>query len=429
MKAFCVRRVHKMKKRQDCYVFYVLSVLLALGASVMGDAFSCDRGAIKVDPEHPAWLLYGDNAPFYMCGPGDPEGFLYRGLRKADGTREGDQQALIRKMAGTGANCIYMIMVRSHGGDGAADENPFVNGDPWQGLNTAILDQWDQWFSEMNRQGIVIFLFFYDDSAAPFHRDLTDGALDPREEQFIDTVVARFHHHPYLIWCVAEEYIEAVSPARAAKIAERIKAQDPLRHPVAVHQNHGTVFDFTDNIHVDQFAMQFNTASSDSLHEAAVSAWQNTGGRKNINLSEFQPRPTGLALQKTIWSIAFGGAYSMILQMDIDKTKEEDLKICGGLVRFMESVRFNETAPSDALARGDSRYVLARPGQLYLIYSETGRYPGVDLQAGCYTLQWFDISSGRWFHGGRKTLSGGEQYFKKPASVGAAAVLYLVSCL
>lgn len=60
-------------------------------------------GQIVVNEAHPAWFKYHEGGPFYMCGPGDPEGFLYRGTRNPDGTRDGDQMELIDKLSGTGA--------------------------------------------------------------------------------------------------------------------------------------------------------------------------------------------------------------------------------------------------------------------------------------------------------------------------------------
>src|SRR3972149_6157146 len=71
-------------------------------------------GQLVIDPEHPAWFKYQGGDPFYMCGPGDSEDFLYRGTRNASGTRSGDQAALIQKLVGTGAHCSYLMAVRSN---------------------------------------------------------------------------------------------------------------------------------------------------------------------------------------------------------------------------------------------------------------------------------------------------------------------------
>ena len=51
-------------------------------------------GQITVDPDNPQWLKYAGGGPFFLCGPGDPEDFLYRGSRNSDGTRSGDQMEL-----------------------------------------------------------------------------------------------------------------------------------------------------------------------------------------------------------------------------------------------------------------------------------------------------------------------------------------------
>jgi len=121
-------------------------------------------GHIIVDSEHPQWLKRKGGRPFFMCGPGDPEDFLYRGKLRTDGTREGDQAELIEKIKGTGANCIYLMAVRSHGGDGDKTHNPFVNNDASKGVNPKVLEQWEEWFSEMDRNGIMIYFFLYDNS-------------------------------------------------------------------------------------------------------------------------------------------------------------------------------------------------------------------------------------------------------------------------
>jgi hypothetical protein len=125
-------------------------------------------GQIVIDPEYPAWLKREGGAHLFICGPGDPEDFLYRGQRNSDGTRTGDQMALIEKLARYGGNCIYMQIVRTHGGDAGDDptQNPFVDSDPKKGLDARILAQWEEWFTAMDEHGILTYLFFYDDSAS-----------------------------------------------------------------------------------------------------------------------------------------------------------------------------------------------------------------------------------------------------------------------
>ncbi|HON64888.1 MAG TPA: hypothetical protein PLS23_00225 [Phycisphaerae bacterium] len=401
-----------------------LAGALGAGASTLAGP---QPGQIVVDPAHPAWFKYEGGGPFYMCGPGDPEGFNYRGTRNADGTRNGDQLALINKMAGTGANCIYLVAIRSHGGDGDSLQNPYVDGDLTKGLDDDILNQWETWFAAMDAQRITIFFILYDDSASPFGKALpANGQLHPSEVTFINTMVNRFKHHKHLIWCVAEEAGEGLSKAHAIKIAEQIKLQDDRQHPVAIHQNNGTSFDFNGNAAFNQFAVQWNVNTAKELHAGTVAAWNNVGGLVNINMAEFAPLSTGLELQRKIWAVAMGGGYSMILEMDIVSTPVSDLETCGRLVRFMEATRFNVAAPHDELAANDTDYVLAAPGLVYLAYGEGGSRYGLQMLRGNYLVKWYDPAGGAWIDAGSRAVPVfGVQVFDKPAAVPGDAALYV----
>ncbi len=331
---------------------------------------------------------------------------------------------LIQKMAATGANCIYMMTLRSHGGDGDPTHNPFVDSDLEKPVSEIILDQWEKWFRVMDENGITIFLILYDDSSRPFGRDAANGKLERREADYVTTIVKRFRHHKHLIWCIAEEYSEALSREHVALIAERIRRLDPY-HPIAVHQSQGTSFDFKGNPYVDQFAVQYNVATDAELHSGTVAAWKDVGGKVNVNMAEFDNAGGGGKLRKKLWAIALGGGYSMALNMNIVDTPLSDLETCGRLVRFMEATRFCEADPHDSLARGDTKYVLAAPGEVYIAYGDSGCSFGLQLRAGTYRVKWYDCISGDWKDEGSRVFATGEQYLEKPEALGPEAALYL----
>ena len=258
---------------------------------------------VTADPFTPQWLFRPNGTPIFMCGPGDPEGFLYRGTRNSDGTRSGDQMSLIGTMAGTGANCLYLIAVRSHGGDGDATENPFVNSDPAQGLDQDILDQWDTWFTAMDDAGIIIYFFFYDDSATIWN---TGDSVGNEERTFVQTLVNRFEGHANLIWCVAEEYSEAFSIPRISNLAAEIRAADDYDHVIAVHQRSGTDFDFPSDPNIDQFAIQFNVATAGALHTGMLWAWDSANGQYQLNMSEAAAYGTGATARQKSWGRRHG---------------------------------------------------------------------------------------------------------------------------
>ncbi len=404
-------------------VSIVLLTLLTL-ASVTGAGAEPMPGQIVVDETNPRWFRYHGGGPFFMAGPGDPEGFLYRGSLRRDGTRSGDQLKLIRKLAETGANSIYLMAVRSHGGDGPDTHNPFVRNDPRRGLNQKVLDQWETWFQEMDRQGIVIFFIFYDDSSRVWD---TGHEVGRAEREFLRALVDRFEHHRHLIWVVAEEYQERYSHHRVSRIAAEIRDADDHNHPIAVHKVHGLDFDeFADDPNLDQYAIQFNVPDASELHRGNVTAFRKAAARYNLNLAEANWWGRGREARQKAWAVAMAGAYVMAYQMDIDSTPKSDLEDCGRLVRFMESTDFHRMEPSDELAAGDTLYVLAQPGVSYIAYAARGSGAlGLNgLEPGIYRLRWIDAVNGREAVE-ESSVTDGTAYFERPAGIGEEAAVYV----
>lgn len=415
----------------------LLLFLLVAGATARGDLLP---GQIVVDPENPRWLVRydprGDHKPFFMCGPGDPEDFLYRGKRRPDGTRDGDQADIIRRLKGTGANCIYLMAVRSHGGDGGDDHNPFISGDPTKGLNEKVLAQWETWFAEMDAAAIVIFLFIYDDSARIWKGDVVCDA----ERAFLEGLVKRFKHHKHLIWCVAEEYGEKLSRKRAGAIAAAVRAADDHRHVIAIHQNNGLKFHFADDPNIDQFAVQWNNTGGDALHRDMVKAFRAAGGKFNINLSENArhrdqiKRGDRSSLRRDNWACAMAGAHVMWLGAWAGKGKgapptDEMLRDAGRLVRFFESTDFTHMEPRDELAHGATRYVLARPGHGYIAYTPdrtAGAKMGLkEMKAGTYRFRWLDPVTGK-ITTETKNVAAGNGAWPVPAGFGSEVAVHIV---
>ena len=383
------------------------------------------KGQIIVAPDHPQWLKRKGGRPFFMCGPGDPEDFLYRGKLNPDGTRDGDQMKLIEKIKGTGANCIYLMAVRSHGGDGDKTHNPFVNNNPAKGINVKVLEQWEVWFTEMDKNGIVIYLFFYDDSARIWN---TGNLVGKGERDFIHTIVDRFEHHKNLIWCIAEEYQEAFSAERVKNIAAQIRAADDYDHVIAVHKLSGLDFsEFADEPKIDQFAIQYNVDTADELHSGVVTVWRKAGGRYNLNMAEVFSHGRGATARKKSWACAMGGAYVMVFAMDIATTAESDLEDCGRLVRFFESTNFYEMSPHDELRYDGTKYVLALPGNSYIAYTPAlrGKIGLRDMTAGTYEFYWFDCVTGKQVRQAKVNVDAGNQTWSKPRGIGSELAVYI----
>lgn len=418
-------------------------------------------GQIIQDPDHPNKLVYNkdDNKdgrldPFFLCGPGDPEGFLYRGRRNRDGTRDGDQMKLIRKLEKNGGNSIYLIAVRTNGGDGEKDhkdhpaiypdnmQNPWIDQDPENGLNDKILDQWEKWFDEMDKRGIVIYFFFYDDGinvAEQFGWSLdANGNLNSGEKKFIQTLVRRFRHHKNLIWCIMEEGQEMSKnwQQHISKIAAAIHEADPYNHIIASHQLAGNEFYHKDDPYIDQFAIQTSedkVSTVDDLHNWLLKAYDDSKGRYSLVMAEDWmegnvsiPEENREEVRQRNWAAAMSGAYVMVFGMDIANTPKTWLNDCKNLQTFFEGTRFNQMSPIDSLAYGETEYVLADEGYDYIFYSSHAHY-GLGIKnstKGKYLFTWLNCINGKRVVK-NMNIHGGDQIWKKPSGFGSEVALYI----
>jgi hypothetical protein len=216
------------------------------------------------------------------------------------------------------------------------------------------------------------------------------------ERRFVTALVRRFGHLRHLIWCIAEEYAEVLPPARVSKLAALIRQTDPRGHAIAVHKNHGLDFsEFANDPSLDQFALQYNVATAEELHEGLVDAFRQAKGRYNLNLSETADWGTGADSRHKAWASAMAGAHVMVLGMDVLSTAPEDLLDMGRLARFFSWMDLDDMAPQDELAAGRTRYVLAGATS-WVLYSEGGEgHLGLlNLPEGCYDALWFDCERG-----------------------------------
>ena len=105
----------------------------------------------------------------------------------------------------------------------------------------------------------------------------------------------------------------------------------------------------------------------------------------------------GADARKKAWAVAMAGAYVMVLGMDIANTAIADLEDLGRLRKFMEASDYYAKEPYDELGFAGTDYVLADPGDSYILYSANRGRRSLGLKAvekADYRLRWLDIASG-----------------------------------
>lgn len=420
---------------------------------------------IRVDPQNGSYLVYnrdrnndGQLDPFFAIGPGEPEGFFYLGDRRPDGTRtDTRQQEILRRVKAEGGNALYIQMVRSHGGDGEPDHNPWNNpADPGSGVNPTIVAQWKGWLNQMRDAGIVVFLFVYDDGAHPFDDGgcQTNGAVSEPERQFVSQMIREFDRYPNLVWIVQEEFrfvkqhkkdpnktpCNEARLNRARNLAGLIKQVDRHQHVVGIHHNVGVAMQFPTDTVVDLYMQQADVRktwmSLDTLHAQGLSGFDRQH-RYNYTMGEcfewhrwIQRDKDRTLLRKTYYASAMAGGNVLVLAMFDGREPDPSPDMLGDMRRmqtFFESIPFNRMAPNDDLKHGGTQWVLANPeiGQ-YILYAHNNPSTlGIrNLQKGTYTLTWFDPATGRQNRVNR-VIAEGNAAFDKPTSIQDDVVLYI----
>jgi CubicO group peptidase (beta-lactamase class C family) len=277
----------------------------------------------------------------------------------------------------------------------------------------------------MDRHGITIYLFFYDDGARVWN---TGDEVGSKEREFLRTIVNRFKGLKRLVWVVAEEYNEAYTPARVSNIAAEIKEADDHNHLVAVHKQPGIDFsEFASDPSIDQFAIQLRSSDIDQLHRQVVDAWVKASNRYSINMAEAPDWGSGAQARHKAWAVAMSGAHVMVYKMFIDNTPVSDLEDLGRLVAFMESANFGELEPRDDLAYDGTDYVLASLGETYIAYARnlSGNVGIRDMRAGTYDFTWYDPVDGSRITQNDVGVSAGDQTWSQPAEIGTEVALYI----
>ena len=76
------------------------------------DDYDALPGQIIVTGETPGYLKYNGGGPAFLCGPDNPETFLFLGELNEDGTRSGPQTEIIDLIGESGANAFHFQMTR-----------------------------------------------------------------------------------------------------------------------------------------------------------------------------------------------------------------------------------------------------------------------------------------------------------------------------
>jgi len=354
-------------------------------------------------------------------------------------------------LAGKGCNAFSFLPYNA-GGDG---DNvwPFVSREDKLHYDCSKLDQWQIVFD--HAQSLGLYLHFklqeteIDDNRAGHGKDegrghvptsLDGGDLGVERKLYCRELIARFGYELALNWNLGEENTQTPQQQRA--MAQYLHDTDPYHHSIVVH----TFPNWQDRVYPELLGER-SVLTGASLQNGWSNAHQRTlkwvtessrAGRPWVVANDEQ-NPASLGVppdpgyagfsgrtegegpaydlhdirKATLWGTIMASGAGVeyyfgykLPQNDLVcedfRSRDKSWDYCRIALDFFREheIPFWEMTNADALIGNDkndnSRYCLAKPGSVYLVYLPAGGTAEIDLSgmSGTFTVEWFDPRHG-----------------------------------
>lgn len=362
---------------------------------------SLDEGLHRYSPHVTDWR---DDDPTWQAGKGKG---LIGGLNY---------------LAEQGVNSIYFLTMNVNG-DG---RNVWPWTEPWKHdrFDVSKLAQWEIVFEHMQRRGLQMHVVLQETENDHI---LDRGKLGPMRKLYLRELVARFAHHPAIVWNLGEENLQTAQQQQA--MADYLRRLDPYDHPIVVHNDHyspenirGTFDPHLGKSTLDGTAIQdfhwndvhYHTKHYVAASRAAGKPWvvcaDEMGGAEFGLPTDDQEADHFQARSKGLWgNLMAGGAGVEWYFGWQNNSPHSDLSAETWRPRvamwrqsklavdfFQQYLPFSEMQPADHLARAYADHCFAKPGHTYCIYLFSGGNTRLDLEShsGAFSVHWFDPREG-----------------------------------
>lgn len=325
-------------------------------------------------------------------------------------------------LSGKGMNSVYFLTMNVTG-DGN-DVWPWTSSGARDRFDVSKLDQWEIVFTHMDRKGLMLHVVTQETENDQL---LDGGALGTTRKLYYRELIARFGHHPAIVWNLGEENTNTDAERKA--FADFFHAVDPYDHPVVVHtypNQYDTVY--TPLLGYATFEGPSLQMGSPGATHAETVKWvqrSSQNGRKwFVSLDEIGPAGDGVVTdsedfnhdgprKNALWGNLMGGGagcewYFGYNHPHTDLTCEDWRSRDNmwnqtryALDFFRTRLPFQEMVPSDALTT--LGWCLAKQGTVYAVYLPNGGAASLQILSGTYSVQWYNPRTGGALQNGSVT--------------------------
>ncbi|MFA6242893.1 MAG: DUF5060 domain-containing protein [Candidatus Hydrogenedentales bacterium] len=319
-------------------------------------------------------------------------------------------------------NSVYFLTMNVIG-DGK-DVWPWTEDTERYRFDCSKLDQWEVVFSHMDRLGLMLHVVHQEQENDQL---LDGGELGPERKLYYRELIARFAHHPALVWNLGEENTNTDGQLKA--FSAYVHDLDPYGHPIVVHTYPGAYEKIYGPLlgypYFDGASLQI--ADMTDTHDVTlkwVTESTKAGKPWMVCLDEIGPPSIGVKPDSedpehagvsrfALWGnlMAGGAGCEWFFQSDIRSEDWRSREKMWDLTRvaltfFHRDIPFAEMEPRDDFVQGGESWCLAKPGEVYAVYTAKPAECRIDLPPGAYTVSWYDPRAGGSLQEG-KPLSGG----------------------
>lgn len=379
----------------------------------------------------------------------DTPDFLHRYEPHAGDWREGDPTwqggkgkniiGALNYLASKGMNSVYFLTYNLDGGDGK-DVWPWTSPDEREQFDVSKLAQWEIVFSHMDRLGLMLHVVLQETENDG--RLGGDAEMNPVRRLYLRELIARFAHHPALVWNLGEE--SNLTPDQTAAMAKYIRDLDPYGHPITIHTKNKRALEIYEpllgmpNLEATSIQGEMSDANRETIKLRLASRL--AGRPWAIFHDEQAPASTGLApdsvdpdhdapRQQELWGNLMGGGSGVEwlfgyenphTDINAEDWRSRDRmwdQTRHALEFFHEHLPFWEMWPANELVQARGAYGFTKEGSVYAVYLPSGGETKVALPDGEFRVRWYDPRNGGELQTGTvETVSGGKPSIGLPPS-------------
>jgi hypothetical protein len=392
---------------------------------------SSNKGGIQPMVDFPYHFQYQDGTPFWFLGDTQWAGFL---VDNNENINRATMQHYIDERASQGINFVLSVILHDRRNSGGVPTFYAVSS---ESMNPSFFQEVDARVAYMNDKGIVSGVTLAWATDPIWNASWETFSSDTARLRFTRYVVARYSAYKVL-FIVAGEWNESLSRADVNMIGTEIADTDPHDRMVTVHPGgNGSVESFADEswMSLGDFQQLYrapNTTEAtddhrDDLRQGLLAARDHSKPVINSEYAYYLRDSNGdgvvdkphshsrASFRRASWVLAMAGGYFVtgfgttyfggyrdpgLFNVDATKNDEAEADIAR-IGSFFTDLEWWRLQPNDSLAGSAEgyRYVLADPGNTYVVYTVGTTSASLSLgqgSGGSYTVRRYDPRSGEF---------------------------------